>query len=112
MLRTSWLGECANVKNDLFNAQGGPNFLLTVDVWKPLIRTYFAWFSIPRSQCTRIWGDIVDCLLKLPDGSMDAVFQSWAFGCLCKFHLEDRKMRETASRDEYDPEKPIVIKED
>lgn len=105
-LESTWIGDRWNVRTDLFNPEGFPNFLLNVDVWKPLLETYFHWFCIPRSACTRVWEEIVDNLLKIPKGmGMDVPFQAWAFGCLCKFHLEDRKME---IRREYDPQHPSM----
>ena len=112
-LQSVWTGDLADAKRHLFNPEGFPRFMLTLEVWKPLIRAYFHWFSIPRSACTRVWEDIVDGLLKLPEGGerMDAEFQAWAFGCLCKFHLEDRRNEERARSERgggYDPDRPSI----
>lgn len=106
VLEPVWIGDRWNVKANLFNPDGSPGFLLNVDVWKQLIETYFHWYCIPRSACTRVWEEIVDNLLKIPkEMGMDVPFQAWAFGCLCKFHLEDRKME---MRREYDPQHPSM----
>lgn len=115
-----WQVPRVDVRAHLFDpATGAPRFLLTTDIWKPLVRAYFAWCNIPREMCTRVWGDIVDMLLRMPQLKMvDAEFRAWAFGCLSMFHLEDRERaaREDARRsasvaaatavggDRYDPE--------
>lgn len=105
MLEPVWTGNFADVNRHLFTPEGSPRFTLTLDVWKPLIRTYFHWFMIPRIMCTRVWEEIVNNLLKLPPDAMDVAFQAWAFGCLCKFHLEDKMRKEHA---EYDPQHPML----
>jgi hypothetical protein len=88
-----WTEPWPDVKRHLFVPHTtSPRFLLDVDVWKPVINAYFAWYCIPREQCTHVWTDIVDMLLRLPPGmSGNADFRAWAYGCLCKFYLEDRK---------------------
>ena len=109
-LASVWTGDVADAKAHLFTPEGFPRFLLALEVWKLLIKTYFHWFQIPRSSCTRTWEEIVDNLLKMPQGSvMDVSFQAWAFGCLCKFYLEDRKREIRKDYEEYDPDHPSML---
>lgn len=94
IMGTLWLSDSwPDIKKHLFVPETGlPRFVLSSEVWRPVIRAYFAWYNISREQCTLIWADIVDMLLRLPDGgSGDAEFRAWAYGCLCKFFLEDRQ---------------------
>lgn len=94
-LRFIWTEPWPDVRRHLFDPtkNGMPRFILKTEIWKPLIKTYFSLYSIPREQCTHIWADIVDMLLLLPPAqSGDAEFKSWAYGCMCKFYLEDRQM--------------------
>lgn len=94
MIWPIWREPWPDVKLHLFDPVTGlPRFMVTIDVWKPVIRAYFSWYNIPREQCTHIWADIVDQLLRLPPTqSGDADFRAWAYGCLCKFYLEDNKL--------------------
>lgn len=97
LIEPLWTEPWPDVKTHLFDpATGLPRFVLNVEVWKPVIKAYFAWYCIPREQCTHVWADIVDMLLRLPlDTSGDSEFKVWAYGCLCKFFLEDRKRQKT-----------------
>lgn len=100
-LEAAWQGKYPNVAAHLFFPNGAPRFLLSLDIWKPLMRAYFAWFSIPRDKCTVIWGDIVNCIIRAEqEMQIPTEFTSWAYGCLCRFYLEDRKQQA------YDPDKP------
>ena len=116
-IRHVWKTSRANVKEHLFDpATGVPRFILSIEIWKPLVRAYFAWCEIPRESCTDVWGDIVDMLLRLPQLKMvDAEFRAWAFGCLAMFHLEDKKLnrytRRPISSASYDPDENWKIKD-
>ena len=94
-LRLAWGGSRPDVRSQLFDAATGvPLFILSLDIWRPLIRAYFSWYNIPRERCTDIWGDIIDMFLRLPNHhTVDAEFRAWAFGCLGMFYLEDRQRR-------------------
>lgn len=85
------LGPWPNVGFHLFDPQNGghPRFTPAVDVWKPVIRAYFAWCEIPKEACAQTWAEIVDMLLKMPElRSLDPEFRAWAFECFCVFQLE------------------------
>jgi hypothetical protein len=111
LIEPVWVESWPDVKRHLFDpATLAPRFVLRAEVWKPVIKAYFAWYSIPREECTHVWADIVDMLLRLPpEGSGDADFRAWAYGCLCKFFLEDRNKTRMSSSSEphastqYDP---------
>jgi hypothetical protein len=107
-LEQAWTGDRPDVSAHFFQWDGSPKFFLLVDIWKPLLRAYFAWYGIPREQCTRVWGDIVDHLLSMEQGHgpLPPDFALWAYGCLCRFYLEDRKKITNPVTEEYDPENP------
>lgn len=108
-LEQAWTGPSPNVAAHFFQADGTPRFMVVVDIWKPLVRAYFAWYGIPREQCTRIWADLVDQLLALEQRvgtPMPCDFAAWAYGCLCRFYLDDRKKITLSVTEEYDPEAP------
>lgn len=92
-LRLAWGGSHPDVRSQLFDAATGvPLFILSLDIWRPLIRAYFSWYNIPRERCTDVWADIIDMFLRLPNHhTVDAEFRAWAFGCLGMFYLEDRQ---------------------
>lgn len=93
LIEPIWTDMWPDVGKHLFDPTTSlPRFALSTEVWKPVIKAYFAWYCIPREQCTHVWGDIVDMLLRLSRRmDVDAEFKVWAYGCLCKFYLEDRR---------------------
>jgi hypothetical protein len=107
-LAAAWPGKKKDPKSHFFYPNGAVRWVTTVDVWKPLVRAYFGWFAIPRSECTSVWGDIVDGLLaiesRFPDKPLSPEFSAWAYACLCKFYLQDRK--KALATVEYDPDHP------
>ena len=111
-LRGVWTGQKPLVRSHLFILdKTGFQPIMDLDLakWKPLIRCYFQWFKIHRSQCTQVWSEIVECLLAHCDCAgvvMPVEFSSWVFGCLCKFYLEDKKMTTCKQEQLYNPEIP------
>lgn len=107
-LRPLWVRPVFRPDRDLFDAKtGAPRFTLSVDVWKPVVRAYFAWCRVRREQCTNAWSDIVDLILRRSrEESISDAFKAWAYGCLCIFLLEDRKKKETEVEGPggYDPD--------
>lgn len=112
LLEPIWTEPWPDVKKHLFDPiTSAPRFLLKVEVWKPVVKAYFAWYYIPREQCTHMWAEIVDMLLRLPpENSGSSEFKAWAYGCLCRFYLEDlKKIRpsveppKSAAPAQYDP---------
>jgi len=106
-LDKAWEGRTPDVKRHLFHPDGSPRYVIDVEIWRPLVRAYFVWFDIPRENCTRVWEEIVDCLLRLntvaplPEG-----FQAWAYGCFIKFYLGDRQRQRVSKTEAYDPMAP------
>jgi hypothetical protein len=95
VLKDSWVGERAIPRTQLFSS-GIPKFRTIKDVWRPLIDTYFHWFKIPRERFSDVWSDIVECILQLKGVYVpDPEFRLWAFGCMIRFILEDRKPKRT-----------------
>ena len=135
MLAACWTGDAPCVHNHLFKSEnrGEPRYTLIIEVWKPLINAYFAWYSIPRENCTRVWMAIVDHILHIPRDypAPDVEFREWAFGCLCMFLLEDEHRKGHmidvyqvaapmiasgsnnstwgAMSEPYDPERPSIV---
>jgi hypothetical protein len=110
LLSEAWVGSWPDPKTHLFGPDGNPRFTLDVDIWKPLVKAYFAWFCIPRELCVEIWAEIVDSLLRISGQYVPSnKFQAWAYGCLSKFFLEDRQTQQRHRHlgvDSYDPERP------
>jgi hypothetical protein len=111
-LEGAWKGQGVDVKSHLFWPDGTPRYVVSVDIWRPLIRAYFAWFDIPRENCTQVWEDIADNLLRLDAAHpLPVDFQAWAYGCLVKFYLADKKLQResTMKVEEYDPMAPKLF---
>jgi hypothetical protein len=104
-LKPIWRDTRVNVRAHLFDPETGmPRFAMSVDIWKSLLKAYFAWCCIPKKQCAHVWGDIVDMMLTVPaEYAPSPQFRAWAFECLGMFYLEDRK-NPPAQPEKYDPE--------
>jgi hypothetical protein len=81
----------------LFYPNKTPKVAFVVDLWKPMINIYFNFYSVPRANYARVWMDIVSCIFNVPkdpDYAPSVEFCAWAFGCMCRFVLEDRQIEE------------------
>jgi len=99
MLHAEW-GDAVDVKSAFFYYTAEPERLMypkyppTVARWKALIHDYCEWHEITRlDQIVSLWSDITDAFMSCPDydQKVNSDFRAWAYGCMCKFVLEQRK---------------------
>ena len=105
LLVATWTNKFPIPRLHLFYPNKTPKVCLLIDLWKPLINTYFRHYNIPRERCTQVWMDIVECIFMVPndpDYLPNHEFCAWAYGCMCRFVLEDRRLDVEA----YNPETP------
>lgn len=101
-------GDEMHVRKHLFSTtQDGslkPVIPPVMDKWKQLIKDYGEWHGIRAlPDVIKFWSELIDAFLMCRDfeSQTDPAFKAWAYGCLCRFVLEQRK-QDAAPK--YDPE--------
>lgn len=132
-LAIDWVGDAPDPLRHMFTPDGVPRYYFELDLWKPLVRAYFAWFRVPPRDSTKTWTAIVEGLLDYESrgGVLPPPFAAWAYSCLCKFYIRDTRehqresqaqrlrqqsgaatpsaaMPEATFSPEYDPEHPAM----
>lgn len=106
-------GDGVDVRRALFtrNDQGStfPKYTTDVSQWKSLIHDFCEWHGITGlDDIVSLWSDVNDTLMTCPDYDkcVNPEFRAWAYGCMCKFILEQRRLART--RVPYSPGHPAL----
>ena len=96
-LIVTWTEPYPIPSQQLFYPNKTPKVFFLLEFWKKLIDDYFRHYAIPRHKYGQVWTDIVECIISIPndpDYFGNAEFYAWAFGCMCRFVIEDKKRAE------------------